>query len=224
MPENYYVTASPSEVAGLTYMLPATPAGYVLYGAWGTISRNQCADSVTWYVEYDPASGTPGDGTNAYQVTVTKVGGDSTAGEFSSARPVASTPITVNGIEGYVFSKDGSYAVIGWTTGGAAITLAGPVSHGDIQSLVSRRRLVGVAQPDRPADRRTGRLPGACRQRVRERQPDAHRDGKPEPECRSSDGEPELDSEPDRRVARDGDSEPQPDADTDANRLTLTLR
>ena len=137
VPENYYVTASPSEVAGLTYMLPATPAGYVLYGAWGTISRNQCADSVTWYVEYDPASGTPGDGTNAYQVTVTKVDGDSTAGEFSSARPVASTPITVNGVEGYVFSKDGAYSVIGWTAGGAQISLAGPVSHGDIQSLVS---------------------------------------------------------------------------------------
>ena len=45
VPENFYVTASPAEVAGLTYMLPATPAGYELYGAWGTISRNHCADS-----------------------------------------------------------------------------------------------------------------------------------------------------------------------------------
>jgi hypothetical protein len=150
VPENYYVTASPSEVAGLTYMLPATPAGYVLYGAWGTISRNQCADSVTWYVEYDPASGTPGDGTNAYQVTVTKVGGDSTAGEFSSARPVASTPITVNGLDGYVFSKDGSYSVIGWTTGAAAITLAGPAGHGDIQSLVTVADSLTLLSPSDP--------------------------------------------------------------------------
>jgi hypothetical protein len=131
-------------------MLPATPAGYVLYGAWGTISRNQCANSVTWYIEYDPASGAPGSGTNAYQVMVTKVGGDSTAGEFSSARPVASTPITVNGIDGYVFSKDGSYSVIGWTTGGAAITLAGPVSHGDIQSLVAVADSLALVSPTDP--------------------------------------------------------------------------
>ena len=147
VPENYWVTASTSEVTGLTYMLPATPAGYSLYGAWGTISRNQCADSVTWYVEYDPASGAPGDGTNAIQVTVTKVGGDSTAGDFASARPVASTPITVNGIEGYVFNKDNSYAAIGWTNGGAAITLSGPASGG-VQSLVAVADSLVLLSPD----------------------------------------------------------------------------
>ena len=150
VPENYYVTATSSEVAGLTYMLPATPAGYVLHGAWGTISRNQCADSVTWYVEYGPASGAPGDGTNAIQVTVTKVGGDSTAGDFSSARPVASTPITVNGVEGYVFNKDGAYSAIGWTTGGAAITLSGPIAHGDVQSLVSVADSLVLLSPSDP--------------------------------------------------------------------------
>jgi hypothetical protein len=132
VPENYYVTASPAEVAGLTYMLPATPTGYVLYGAWGTISRNLCADSVTWYVEYDPVAGTPGSGTDAYQLTVTKVGGDSMAGDFASARPVAATPITVNGTAGYVFDKGSGYVTIGWTTNGASITLAGP---GDLASL-----------------------------------------------------------------------------------------
>jgi hypothetical protein len=150
VPENYYVTASPSEVAGLTYLLPATPAGYVLYGAWGTISRNQCADSVTWYVEYDLASGTPGSGTNAIQVTVTKVGGDSTAGEFSSARPVASTPITVNGTQGYVVDKDGGFAMIGWTTGGAAITLGGPISGGDVASLVQVADALVLVSPNDP--------------------------------------------------------------------------
>jgi hypothetical protein len=150
VPENYYVIASPSEVAGLTYMLPATPAGYVLYGAWGTISRNQCADSVTWYVEYDPVSGAPGDGTNAIQLRVTKVGGDSVEGEFASARPVASTPITVNGVDGFVFSKDSSYSVIGWTTGGAAITLDGPVSNGDIQSLVTVADSLVLVSPSDP--------------------------------------------------------------------------
>ena len=149
VPENYYVIASPSEVAGLSYMLPATPVGYVLYGAWGTISRNLCADSVTWYVEYDPAGGIPGDGTGAIQVTVTKVGGDSTAGDFASARPVASTPITVNGIEGVVFSKDNGYAAIGWTNGGAAITLSGPASDG-VQSLVTVADSLVLLSPNDP--------------------------------------------------------------------------
>jgi hypothetical protein len=148
VPENYYVTASPSEVAGLSYMLPATPAGYLLYGAWGTISRNQCADSVTWYVEYDSMSAPVG--TDAIQITVAKVGGDSLAGGFASARPVASTPITVNGTDGYVFDKQGSYAVIGWTTGGAAITLAGPVGHGDIASLVQVADSLVLLSPDDP--------------------------------------------------------------------------
>ena len=149
VPENYYVTASPSEVSGLTYMLPATPAGYVLYGAWGTISRNQCADSVTWYVEYDPASGAPGDGTNSIQLRVTKVGGNSVAGDFASARPVASTPITVNGIEGYVFNKDNAYASIGWTSGGAAITFSGP-SAGGVQSLVKVADSLVLLSPGDP--------------------------------------------------------------------------
>jgi endoglucanase len=150
VPENYYVTASPSEVAGLTYLLPATPAGYVLYGAWGTISRNQCANSVTWYVEYDPASGTPGSGTDAIQLMVTKMGGDSVAGGFASATPVAATPITVDGNEGYVFNKDSAYAMIGWTTGGAAITLSGPVSNGDVASLVQVADSLVLVAPDDP--------------------------------------------------------------------------
>jgi hypothetical protein len=159
VPENYYVTASPAQVAGLTYMLPATPAGYVFYGAWGTISRNQCADSVTWYVEYDPASGAPGDGTNAIQLRVTKVDGNSMEGDFASARPVASTPITVNGSEGYVFMKEAAYAGIGWTTGGAAITLDGPVTKGDVQSLVSVADSLVLVSPTDP------RIvaPGDCR-------------------------------------------------------------
>jgi hypothetical protein len=147
VPENYYVIASPAEVAGLTYMLPATPAGYVLYGAWGTISRNLCADSVTWYVEYEPVAGTPGSGTNAYQLTVTKVGGDSVRGDFASRSPVASTPITVNGTEGYVFDKGTSYAVIGWTMGGASITLGGP---GDTASLVHVADSVALLNPGDP--------------------------------------------------------------------------
>jgi hypothetical protein len=60
VPENYGVIASAAELEGLTYLLPATPVGYHLYGAWGTTSRNRCASSVTWYVEYDANAG-PGD-------------------------------------------------------------------------------------------------------------------------------------------------------------------
>jgi hypothetical protein len=51
-PENYYVIASKEQLSGLTYLLAPTPAGYQLVGAWGTISRNKCPDSATWYVEY----------------------------------------------------------------------------------------------------------------------------------------------------------------------------
>jgi hypothetical protein len=150
VPINDYVIASPSELAGLTYMLPATPAGYVLYGAWGTISSNQCANSVTWYVEYDPVSGTDGSGTGAIDLTVTKVGGDSRDGDFASARPVASKPITVNGVAGVVFGVGTNAAAIGWTTAGAAITLDGPVSNGDVASLVQVADSLTLLSPDDP--------------------------------------------------------------------------
>jgi hypothetical protein len=148
VPINDYVIASPSEVTGLTYLLPATPAGYRMYGAWGTISSNQCADSVTWYVEYD--STTAAAGTDELQLTVTKVGGDSTAGDFAHATPVASTQITVNGVDGFVFDKDSNYAVIGWTTGGAAITLSGAVSNGDITPLVQVADSLVLVSPNDP--------------------------------------------------------------------------
>jgi hypothetical protein len=150
VPINDYVIASPSELTGLTYLLPAVPAGYHLYGAWGTISSNQCADSVTWYVEYDPVSGTNASGDDTIQLTVTKVGGDSIAGEFAHATPVASTQITVNGVDGFVFDKDSNYAVIGWTTGGAAITLSGAVSNGDIAPLVQVADSVILVSPNDP--------------------------------------------------------------------------
>ena len=52
-PHNYYVIASKQQLAGMTYVLPAPPPGYTLYGAWGTIDRSLCPDTVNWYVEYD---------------------------------------------------------------------------------------------------------------------------------------------------------------------------
>ena len=144
------MTASPAEVAGLTYMLPATPAGYVLYGAWGTISRNHCADSVTWYVEYDPAAGTPGAGTDAYQLTVTKVGGDSVHGDFASARPVASTPITVNGAEGYVFDKGKQLRRHWMDDGRRGDHPRRPGQPGDLASLVTVADSLAAADPSDP--------------------------------------------------------------------------
>jgi hypothetical protein len=68
---------------------------------------------------------------------VTTAGGDSLAGGFASAAPVGATPITIGGSQGFLLDKESSYATIGWTTGEAAITLSGPVSHGDTQSLVT---------------------------------------------------------------------------------------
>jgi hypothetical protein len=159
VPENYYVTASPSEVAGLTYMLPATPAGYVLYGAWGTISRNQCADSVTWYVEYDPVGGTPGSGIDAIQLSVRKAGVDPTsvfsalpgATAFAaSPTPIPLAPVTIGGKPGFVVDQGNSYASIGWTVGGASITLGDPVSQGDITSLVQVAESLVLVSPTDP--------------------------------------------------------------------------
>lgn len=76
VPENYYVIASADQLQGLTYLLPEVPPGYHLYGAWGTISRNGCLDSATWYVEYDRSeydrSGANNDG-QAIQLSVTRV-------------------------------------------------------------------------------------------------------------------------------------------------------
>jgi hypothetical protein len=41
---DFDVTASSSGVAGLTYMLPATPAGHVHDGAWAISSHSHCAE------------------------------------------------------------------------------------------------------------------------------------------------------------------------------------
>lgn len=148
VPENYYVTASPSEVTGLTYMLPATPAGYHLYGAWGTISRNQCADSVTWYVDYDSNTGPVGSG--GLQLMVTKVDGDAPAAGHSTPTPVAGTPITISGHEGFVIEQESSYAFIGWAVGDVQIALSGPVVHGDLASLVTVANALTLLSADDP--------------------------------------------------------------------------
>jgi hypothetical protein len=156
-PENYYVTASASQLTGLTYMLPATPAGYVLYGAWGTISRNLCADSVTWYVEYDPVGGAPGSGSGALQLAVTRAGDPEVAPQsgspakdlagYSDATPVAAAPVRIGAVLGTVIEKDSSYALIDWTTGGAQISLAGPVTGGDVARLLQVANSVELVSP-----------------------------------------------------------------------------
>src|SRR5664279_5171116 len=110
------------------------------------ISRSHCADSVRWYVEYDPVSG-PAD-FGSLQLTVTKVG-DYAAGR-GTATPVPATPITVGGTEGTVIEKDGAYALIGWAIGGAQIALAGPVSNGDFAPLVKLADSLVLVNPDDP--------------------------------------------------------------------------
>jgi hypothetical protein len=151
VPENYYVIASPSEVAGLTYLLPATPAGYVLYGAWGTISRNQCANSVTWYVEYDPVSGAPGDGTNAIQLAVSPVGGGQSPG-YPHPTPAGATHVVINGHDGAVLQTDstGSYATDEWVDGGADLRLSAPIVAGDLGSLIALSNSFVLVAPDDP--------------------------------------------------------------------------
>ena len=76
----------------------------------------------------------PDAGTEAIQLTVTKFGDHATGG--ASATPVAATPVTVGSVEGSVFEKDGAYALIAWTIGGAQIALGAPISNGDIDPLV----------------------------------------------------------------------------------------
>lgn len=148
VPENYYVTASPAEVAGLSYMLPATPAGYVLYGAWGTISRNLCADSVTWYVEYDPVGGATGSGTDAIQLRVTEVGGGQTAG-YAKGTPPGALHVTVGGHDGRLLAE-GTYGIVEWASGGDDIQLNAPIVDGNIASLVHVADSVVLLNPTDP--------------------------------------------------------------------------
>jgi hypothetical protein len=131
IPENYYVIAAPPQVDGMTYILPSTPAGYQLYGAWGTISRNNCMDSSTWYVEYDNVQSQ-----SPIQLSVERIAGGGPNTFWPSPSPVAAVPVTVAGNAGWFFSKD-SYGTLIWRAGGLGFQLSGPITGGKPDALVA---------------------------------------------------------------------------------------
>jgi hypothetical protein len=127
-PENYYVIAAPDQLTGMTYLLPKTPAGYEMYGAWGTISRNNCLDSATWYVEYDKV----GDSSAPIQLRV------SWSVDPTYNRLPNSVAVTVAGHAGWFMSKDASFGMVMWSLGGRiVIDLSGPIVGGKPDALVA---------------------------------------------------------------------------------------
>jgi hypothetical protein len=142
VPENYYVTAAPGQLTGMTYILPNTPAGYQLYGAWGTISRNNCLDSVTWYVEYDNKQ-LP----SPIQLMVGRIAGDPNALRLSPS-PVAAVPVTIAGNAGWFFFKE-SYGSLIWRADGLSFQLSGPITGGKPDALVAvADSLIAVSATD----------------------------------------------------------------------------
>jgi hypothetical protein len=142
IPDNYYVIATPTQLAGMTYILPITPAGYQLYGAWGTISRNNCLDSATWYVEYDNKQ-LP----SPIQLSVGRIAGGSNA--FGrTASPVAAVPVTIAGNAGLFFFKE-SYGSLIWRADGLSFQLSGPIVGGKPDALVAvAESLIAVPATD----------------------------------------------------------------------------
>jgi hypothetical protein len=143
VPENYYVLASSAQLTGMTYLLPKVPAGYRLYGAWGTIARNMCPDSVTWYVEYDPIADANG---SNISISVTKMG----AGTVGPAVDMANTtPGVVAGQPAQVFGK-GPYGTVTWLRDGLFFTVSAPMTDakaGSLFALADSLVAVGPGDP-----------------------------------------------------------------------------
>jgi hypothetical protein len=126
----------------MTYILPNTPAGYQLYGAWGTISRNNCLDSVTWYVEYDNKQ-LP----SPIQLMVGRIAGDPNALRLSPS-PVAAVPVTIAGNAGWFFFKE-SYGSLIWRADGLSFQLSGAITGGKPDALVAvADSLIAVSATD----------------------------------------------------------------------------
>jgi hypothetical protein len=173
VPENYYVIASAQQLQGLTYLLPSVPAGYHLYGAWGTVSRNGCADSATWYVEYDHDGTTNPPGANAIQLEVTHATADADAGRTpsqqlagsaqpstsgpaaaaataSASAPAIGSPIDLAGVLGrYVGGKGGTGTLI-WSIDGLTFDLTAPTNGDDPAALGAIARSLVAVSPDDP--------------------------------------------------------------------------
>ena len=154
--QNYYVVAPKSELRDLTYLLPSTPAGYTMYGAWGTIDRSMCPGTTTWYVEYDHANGYANTDNRAIQLMVTSA--DSlivpTAGPVSDVPAAASAtaapgeasvssepvvpgaPVTVDGVPAR-FYDDKDTGLLVWTASGLRFQFNGPLDGDGSASLVA---------------------------------------------------------------------------------------
>ncbi len=143
VPENFYVLASKQQLAGLTYLLAKAPAGYHLDGAWGTISRNGCADSATWYVEYRSDVG----GRNV-ELRVQPVDSATPGGQpYSSAVPTPATSVAVGGHSGIEFGKGAGFTSVDWTVDGAELSLDGP-AQGSYGTLLDLAKTVVAVAPD----------------------------------------------------------------------------
>lgn len=156
VPDNYAVIASQSQLDGLTYLLPSVPTGYHLYGAWGTISRNGCLGSATFYVEYD--ADVPGDGRQNIQVRVLRVG---TGGNPNYPAPLPSDAqaVKVNGHPGHMIDLNGKgVRLVEWTANNVDLQLVAPMTNGSAASVLALAdSLVAVA----PADPRI-KAPANC--------------------------------------------------------------
>ena len=157
VPQNYFVIASKAQLTGLTYMLPATPAGYHLYGAWGTIDRSMCADTATWYVEYDDVAGDGNADNSAIQLTAHR----SYPGEsYPSPVPdTALTTVSVGGQPAGLMDLNGKgVGVLQWTRGDVNFQLVAPLANGSPASILALAdSLVAV-----PADDPRIKAPAGC--------------------------------------------------------------
>jgi hypothetical protein len=143
VPENYYVLASSAQLTGMTYLLPKIPAGYRLYGAWGTIARNMCQDSATWYVEYDPTASA--DELNI-SVSVTRMAARTVGPVVDMANTTAGT---VAGQPARVFGK-GLYGTVTWVRDGLFFTVSAPMTDaktGGLYALADSLVAVGPGDP-----------------------------------------------------------------------------
>lgn len=174
--ENYYVTASDQQLAGLTYLLPSPPTGYHLYGAWGTIDRGLCADTVTWYVEYDKGQGDKGrlGDQDSIQLDVTPVNGRApgavasggnlsipsgaptwtespigTAAEAKEAPSASASAVSVGGHQTAYFGSP-DHGALDWVADGLQFRLSGPVDHGSPDQLLALANSLVAVAPDDP--------------------------------------------------------------------------
>jgi hypothetical protein len=136
-PENYYVIASKAQLTALTYLLTPTPAGYELVGAWGTISRNKCPDSATWYVEYGVGAAHKEENID---LEVQPAG-------TQTVTPSRSVSVDVSGHSGTFFG-DSSRGSVVWSADGNLFQLSGPITDGRPDSLLALAETLTAVAPD----------------------------------------------------------------------------